>query len=170
MTSAGAQPLTWVLARVISGGQTGVDQAALRAARALGYATGGEVPKGYRTELGPAAWLGTDYGCIESVSGDYQVRTWSNVRDSDATLWIGSLESAGGVVTARAWRARKRPHCSVWPLDEPESKEWTESVETVRAWILGRQLRTLNVAGHRESHMPGIGLKAYLFLLEALAP
>jgi len=45
------------LACVVSGGQTGVDQAALRAARASGIATGGWAPKGWATEAGPAPWL-----------------------------------------------------------------------------------------------------------------
>lgn len=49
---------------VISGGQTGVDQAALRAARASGIVTGGFAPKGWATEDGPAPWLGSEYGLV----------------------------------------------------------------------------------------------------------
>jgi hypothetical protein len=46
-----------MLERVISGGQTGVDQAALRVAKAIGLATGGWAPLGWETEDGPASWL-----------------------------------------------------------------------------------------------------------------
>ena len=46
-----------MIGKIISGGQTGVDQAALRAAKACGIPTGGWAPKGWRTEDGPAPWL-----------------------------------------------------------------------------------------------------------------
>ena len=46
-----------MLSFVISGGQTGVDQAALRAARTAGIPTGGFAPLGWSTEDGPAPWL-----------------------------------------------------------------------------------------------------------------
>jgi Circularly permutated YpsA SLOG family len=52
---------------VISGGQTGADQAGLRAARASGIRCGGMAPKGWLTEAGPAPWL-ADYGL--SVGGN----------------------------------------------------------------------------------------------------
>jgi hypothetical protein len=53
-----------MLPRVLSGGQSGVDQAALRAARACGLDTGGWAPAGWMTEVGPASWL-ADYGLVE---------------------------------------------------------------------------------------------------------
>lgn len=53
-----------MLTKVISGGQTGVDQAALRAAKAARIPTGGYAPKGWLTEDGPAPWL-ADFGLIE---------------------------------------------------------------------------------------------------------
>src|SRR4051812_38794183 len=56
---------------VISGGQTGADIGALRAAKALGIATGGYAPLGWRTETGERPSLGIDYGLVESDSADY---------------------------------------------------------------------------------------------------
>lgn len=53
------------LTKIISGGQTGVDQAALRAARDLGITTSGTAPLGWITEDGPAPWL-ADFGLIEA--------------------------------------------------------------------------------------------------------
>jgi predicted Rossmann-fold nucleotide-binding protein len=80
--------------RVVSGGQTGVDQAALRAARAAGFETGGFAPQGWATEAGPAPWL-AEYGLVECRVGGYPARTFENVRVADATLWIGPAGSPG---------------------------------------------------------------------------
>ena len=50
-----------MLQRVISGGQTGVDQAALRAAKAAGLETGGWMPLGWLTEECPRPEFGELY-------------------------------------------------------------------------------------------------------------
>lgn len=67
--------------KVISGGQTGVDQAALRAARAAGLPTGGWACKGWVTEAGPAPWL-ADFGLVECPWPGYPARTRWNVGDA----------------------------------------------------------------------------------------
>ena len=77
-----------MLGGVISGGQTGVDQAALRAARALGIPTGGWAPRGRATEDGPAPWL-ADLGPAECAWPGYPPRAKADARDSDGTPWIG---------------------------------------------------------------------------------
>src|SRR5262245_63695480 len=75
------------LSKVISGGQTGVDRAARRAARAAGIPTGGWAPRGWQTEDGPAPWLGSDdWGLKEWSAPGYAARTRRNVEDADATL------------------------------------------------------------------------------------
>lgn len=58
-----------ILDRVISGGQSGVDQAALRAARAAGIPTGGSMPRGFLTEDGPRPDFAELYGLVELDSG-----------------------------------------------------------------------------------------------------
>jgi Circularly permutated YpsA SLOG family len=57
-----------VIARIITGGQTGADQGGLRAARAAGIATGGFAPKGWATETGAAPWL-AEFGLVECEMG-----------------------------------------------------------------------------------------------------
>ncbi len=147
------------LSRVISGGQTGVDQAALAAARRAGLETGGWVPKGWLTEAGPAPWL-ERYGLREMPSADYPRRTVKNVQDSDATLWLGDPASTGGRLTCETTRRRGKPLYVANPLAEA-------SPSAVAAWYLALPAaRILNVAGNRESVEPGIGERAERFLSE----
>lgn len=141
--------------RIISGGQTGADQAALRAARACGIPTGGRAPKGWATEDGPAPWL-ADYGLIEHPDPGYPARTEANARDSDATLWLGSMDSSGYRATARACTRHRRPMLVVYPGMTPsEALAWLERLPSVA---------TLSVAGNRESVNPGIGGRAERWL------
>jgi hypothetical protein len=87
-----------MLDRVISGGQTGADQAGLRAARAAGIPTGGWAPLGWETEDGPSPWL-ADFGLIECREPGYPARTRANVLEASATIWLGSLNSPGSLTT-----------------------------------------------------------------------
>jgi hypothetical protein len=85
--------------RVISGGQTGADQAGLRAARACGIPTGGWAPRGWLTEAGPAPWL-ADWGLAECPEGEteaerYRARRFRCVKDCDAVLLFGDNTSQG---------------------------------------------------------------------------
>jgi hypothetical protein len=147
-----------MLERVLSGGQTGVDQAALRAARAAGIPTGGHAPLGWRTEDGPAPWL-ADYGLVEMDSPGYPTRTRANVEASDGTLWMGDWHSPGGRTTLDHCRLTRRPFLI--------AMAWVTKPSEVAAWIEGRGVRTLNVAGNRESTAPGIGARAEAFLARA---
>jgi hypothetical protein len=58
--------------RIISGGQTGADQAGLEAAERLGIPTGGFMPKGFHTETGPRPVLAARYGLVETATEDYR--------------------------------------------------------------------------------------------------
>ena len=142
--------------RVISGGQTGVDQAALRAAVACGIPTGGYAPRGWLTEDGPAPWL-ADYGLVECETPGYPARTEANVRDSDATLWLGPTGSSGFKATAGACRRWGRALHVVEPGETPS---------VVLAWLelADGPVEILNVAGNRESGQPGIGARAERWL------
>jgi Circularly permutated YpsA SLOG family len=71
---------------VISGGQTGADQAGWRAAQAGDIPTGGWMPKGFLTEEGPQRWLANVYGAREMPTKSYPARMVQNVKDSDGTL------------------------------------------------------------------------------------
>ena len=99
-----------MLERVISGGQTGADQAGWRAARACGIATGGWMPMGFRTEGRPDAdgLLGADeahpefadlYEARAHESLEYRLRTRANVQEGDAVVWFGDPLSRSGRLT-----------------------------------------------------------------------
>src|SRR4051812_43140136 len=103
-----------MLERVISGGQTGADQAGWRAARAFGIPTGGAMPKGFLTEDGPRPEFATLYGPVELPTEDYKSRTVQNVRDSDGTLWFGDYHSPGGRATLDACRDQGRPFLIIY--------------------------------------------------------
>ena len=71
------------LVKIVSGGQCGADENALKAAKAAGLQTGGWLPNGSRTLDGPRPDLLTEYGMQEHTSPLYPPRTELNVKDSD---------------------------------------------------------------------------------------
>jgi predicted Rossmann-fold nucleotide-binding protein len=88
-----------MITMVISGGQTGADQAGWRAAEACGIPPGGWMPRGFLTEDGPQRWFANVYGAREMPTASYPARTVQNVRDSDGTIWFGSTDSPGARAT-----------------------------------------------------------------------
>jgi hypothetical protein len=156
-----------VLRKIISGGQTGVDQAALQAAADCGYATGGWLPLGCMTLDGPNAALLTKFNMREHAHyGGYRERTRANVRDSDATLRIASnLNSLGERCTLRAITDHAKPH-----LDVKVERDFSYDVSTLTAatWITANRIAVLNVAGNSERTSPGIYKLAYDYMTEVL--
>jgi hypothetical protein len=147
--------------RVVSGAQTGVDQAALDVALALGIPCGGWVPQGRRTEAGPAPDRYT--GLVETDGAEYEVRTRLNVRDSDATLVLVRGEPAGGsALTVDEAVRLGRPHLVVDLDADPDPA-------AILRWIGRHGVVVLNVAGDRESTSPGIGDEAAALLWVVLA-
>jgi Circularly permutated YpsA SLOG family len=143
--------------RVVSGGQTGVDRAALEVAAFLEIEHGGWCPLGRLAEDGP---IPDRFSMRETDTADYAVRTRWNVRDSDATLIIARQPLSGGTaLTAGAARDFRRPLLVLDPLG-PES-ELASALE----WLNGQDVQVLNVAGPRESSQPGIGQLAEQLLL-----
>jgi hypothetical protein len=145
--------------RIVSGGQTGVDRAALDVAIALGMHHGGWCPAGRRAEDGP---IPHRYRLRETPGGDYAQRTLWNVRDSDATLVLVHGHYGGGTgLTVRAARLAGKG-CLVVDLQQ------VPLPGAVADWLREQGARTLNVAGPRESQRPGIGELAAEFLLREL--
>jgi hypothetical protein len=146
------------LERVVSGGQTGADRAALDAAFGASIAVGGWCPRGRRAEDGP---IPERYPMKESPSADYSERTEWNVRDSDATLVLTVGPPSGGttytIERAVQWG---RPVFVVDLTGAPRP-------ESVASWLEAEGAKVLNVAGPRESECPGLYAKARRFL-EAL--
>ena len=132
---------------VVSGGQSGADRAALDWAIGQGVRHGGWCPRGRRTEDGV---LPQHYLLQETPSASYLQRTEWNVRDSDATLIFTLTDrlDGGSKRTATFADSLNKPWLHVRP--GVHSKY-------VARFLLRHGVKTLNVAGKRESSAPGIG-------------
>lgn len=154
--------------KVISGGQTGVDQAALRAAKKAGFETGGWMPFGYKTQNGCEVDFAIEYGLKQHKSSKYQPRTYANVRDADATLQLMSEEatlSPGEVCTRKAVRHYQKPVFEI--VFNLKSGKACPSAETIAHWLgTGWSVEVLNVAGNSERTAPGIGKCAEAYLMK----
>lgn len=134
----------------MSGGQTGVDRAALDFAIRCGIDHGGWCPLGRRAEDGP---IPMRYRLRETVSSDYEERTDRNVVDSDATLIIVRDEplSGGTKLTLELALQHGRPVLVV-----RENDGLIAGASAVAGFLVRHGVRTLNVAGPRESECSGI--------------
>lgn len=150
-----------ILERVISGGQTGADQAGWRAAKAAGIVTGGWMPRGFLTEDGPRPEFAGMYGAREHESREYLPRTRQNVADAHATLIFGDVSSSGSRATMKAVKAIS---LYGWLNVDPSGRGTNWRPSQVAEWIDRNPIEVLNVAGNRESSAPGIGrwVEAYL--------
>lgn len=146
--------------RVISGGQTGVDRAALEAALSLGLDLGGWCPRGREAEDGP---LPLRYPLVETPRRDPAERTEWNVRDSDATLILhrGRL-AAGTALTAQLARRQNRPLLIRSLADDVQT-------QALARWLIANKVQVLHCAGPRESEEPGIQAQAEHRLREVFA-
>lgn len=146
--------------RVVSGGQTGVDRAALDVGRECGLELGGWCPRDRRAEDGrvPDA-----YPLRETRTTDYRERTRRNVLASDATLVLARGMPTGGTAYTLAVARRAGRPWLVVDLDDPPA------VEVVRGWLAANRVEALNVAGPRESLQPEIYAQARAFLRRLLA-
>ena len=148
--------------KIVSGGQTGVDRAALDVALDLGLACGGWCPRGRIAEDGVIADI---YPLRETETAKYAGRTRRNVRDSGATLVLTRGRPSGGTAfTLDIARRLGRPSLVV---DLGSANSGTP--DRAGAWIEAEGVATLNVAGPRESTAPGIYREASKFLKALLA-
>lgn len=136
--------------RIVSGGQTGADRAALDAAIEAGVEYGGWCPAGGWAEdfPSPPGLLAHYPNLREAPSTDPEVRTKLNVRDSDATLIVrvGEAHSPGTDLTSGTADDLGRPYLIT-----------DGDLDAVRAWLSTLPAKvTLNVAGPRESEQPGL--------------
>lgn len=138
-----------MIKKIISGGQTGADQAALDFALKTGIEHGGWIPRGRLTELGP---LNNKYKLQETKSDKYEERTEKNVLSADATLIFcrGQL-SGGSLYTLILTQKHKKP-AFVVDLDLLDKKDLIQpTLEDLRRWILRHNVQILNIAGPRAS-------------------
>lgn len=160
MTSARTTEKTWRLERVVSGGQTGVDRAALDVALELNIPCGGWCPKGRRAEEGT---IPDKYPLQESPTANYAERTALNVKESDGTLILSRGPLRGGTALTKTFAERYRRPCLIVDLREATPQQ-------VHDWLVENSIRVLNVAGPRESSQAGITRQATTFLRMLLAP
>lgn len=147
-----------MIQKIISGGQVGVDRAALDWAIAHNIQHSGWCPAGRRAEDGV---IPDGYRLQETPGRNYQQRTKLNVRDSDATLIITlAAELTGGsLFTQECAHKIGKPCLHVYPC-----KEWRESI---KFFLETNSIQVLNVAGPRNSTDAGIGQFVYEVLEEA---
>jgi hypothetical protein len=151
-----------MVARIISGGQTGVDRGALDAALDLGIPCGGWCPRGRRAEDGP---IPDHYPLEEMASADYPARTRKNVEDSDATLILTSGPATGGtLLTVTLCNRLRKPYLVI----DLALEDLTAALSQVREWLTGFRDGVVNVAGPRETEAPGISERARVFIREVL--
>jgi hypothetical protein len=146
--------------RIVSGGQTGVDRAALDVARELAIPCGGWCPRGRRAEDGP---IPESYPLRETPSAAYPERTAWNVRDSDGTLVITRGRPRGGTALTASLARRAGKPVMIADL------EGRPDVHGILRFLAEREIHVLNVAGPRESEAPGIHDQATALLRELLS-
>lgn len=149
-----------MIEKVVSGGQTGVDRAALDAAVEAGISVGGWCPRGRRAEDGP---IPDRYPLSETDGPGYIERTRLNVEDSDATLIVTRGAPVGGTLQTLKHAERLGRPVHVVDLRYRDRNAEAETA-LVRAWIDDNEIHVLNVAGPRESTRPGIHKAARAFL------
>lgn len=141
--------------KIISGGQTGVDRAALDVALAHEITCGGWCPKGRMAEGGV---IPARYPLTETPSDHYAERTEWNVRDSDGTLILVSGAVQGGTKLTQQMCARHRkPYLVVDPDNAPERN-------SILSWWIDNRIRILNVAGPRATFKEGWYQQSHAFL------
>lgn len=157
--------------KIVSGGQTGVDQGALEVADSLGLDFGGWAPSGWIADNGtiPVVFQQKMKECPNQGSNaqNYRERTKANVRDSQATLiLVERLPLEGGTKMTKAFAASIGRSHHVVDLSAGNAK--VEALKWLRQFLGKVSPFVLNVAGPRESKAPGIQAKTKAFLSEVL--
>ncbi|WP_303292355.1 putative molybdenum carrier protein [Marinobacter sp. SS5-14b] len=146
-----------MITKVISGGQTGADRAALDAAIEVSVPIGGSCPAGKKAEDGE---IPDSYG-LQEISGGYRQRTRKNVADSDGTVIFYDAYLSGGTELTLQFCIR---------LNKPYKLIDSSLIDAEKAAALliefsdKFQIKTLNVAGPRASNHPGM----YGFVKQAI--
>lgn len=155
--------------KIVSGGQTGADRAALDVAIALSIPYGGWCPKGGWAEdmPNPPGLLNCYFQLKETESNDPAERTQFNVRDSNATLVVitesSQNTSPGTLLTRKTAEKLQRPILII-PADQ------SEAANKLEEWLSKLNVEIFNVAGPRESEAPGLYLLTRALLEKVFSP
>ena len=149
-----------MITKIISGGQTGADRAALGFAIKHNIPHGGWIPKGRLAEDGR---LPDHYQLQEMATKEYSKRTEKNVLDSDGTVIVSHGSLTGGSSLTRAFAKQyKKP----WIHLDLKEVSFDDAAERLSEWVLRNGIKVLNVAGPRGSKDPKI-YQATMDLLES---
>ena len=147
--------------KIISGGQTGVDRAALDAAIELGFQYGGFCPKGRLAEDGIIL---DKYKLTELNSSEYLTRTFENVQASDGTLIIHQGTVSGGTLKTKDYcQMINKPFVEVNLLED-----FKKIPVNFDHWLTENHIIIMNIAGPRESAAP-IYNRTYALLIDLLS-
>lgn len=146
------------LMKIISGGQTGADRAALDVAIALKIDYGGWLPRGRITENGP---LSASYRLKELNSRHYRDRTEKNVTASDGTLICSYGPLTGGSALTEALALKHERPCLHIDFEQLSQDQGANAIER---WLRSHAIQILNVAGPRASGDPRIYQAVYALL------
>lgn len=139
-----------MLEKIISGGQTGADRAALDTAIKFNISHGGWVPLGRRAEDGR---IPDKYNLQEMPTDSYPLRTEKNILESDGTLIVSRGSLSGGSLLTRKLTDKHRKPCCIINLIEIDE---FEAAIMLNNFLADFRIRILNVAGPRRSSDPGI--------------
>ena len=154
-----------MLEKIVSGGQTGADEAGLFVANKFGIVTGGWMPKGFKTSAGNRPDFVELYNIQEHSSESYKPRTFKNVEIADATVRIaGNFKSAGERCTLNAIHKYQKPYFDV--NVEDSLNEWM--AQHFAEWLTKKDIKVLNVAGNGEGTFKGTYDYAVAFLTATL--
>jgi hypothetical protein len=133
--------------KIISGGQTGVDRAALDFALIHDIPCGGWCPKGRKAEDGTIA---EKYPLKETSTSAYPERTRKNIEESDGTLiFYDQKFDPGTALTLKLCKQLSKPYKLV-------NLATTTKIEGINDWLNSHEIRILNFAGPRASFSAGI--------------
>eukprot|EP01130_Rhizamoeba_saxonica_P004653 TRINITY_DN1891_c0_g1_i1.p1 TRINITY_DN1891_c0_g1~~TRINITY_DN1891_c0_g1_i1.p1 ORF type:complete len:224 (+),score=36.18 TRINITY_DN1891_c0_g1_i1:13-684(+) len=168
---------TTTLQKIISGGQTGADQAAIEIARKLNIPTGGTCTVGYITSDGPNYELRDIYGLVEitkparitkfTLTKMYIERSKANVDNSNATVAFCLKTSAGtektiGYCRTGKWKKSASDICLYRPclvINDLSDDNFDINVNKIVEFVQEYAVKILNVAGHRDRSIRGMDFK-----------
>jgi hypothetical protein len=134
--------------KIVSGGQTGVDRAALGVALRHGIESGGWCPTGRLDEFGR---IPDRYPVKELENGGFTERTLQNVKDSDGTVIIYPGKLSGGTEqTLHFCVEQRRPH----KLIDASKISVEKAARMIADFVCENNIDILNVAGPRASEWP----------------
>ncbi len=161
MTKKKSDKNSWKSLMLISGGQTGVDRAALDFAMENGISCGGYCPKGRKAEDGR---IDSRYPLIETGSDNYSERTIQNVQQSDGIIIFFDNHIDPGTQFAIDTSRKLCKSCLLLNLATPRDRE------VFHEWLRKNNIIRLNIAGPRESFSPGIYKKVRKVLDQLFLP